>query len=46
MERILADCKQKVDFLAAQKVKALEELLRRAKAIKTRKLADKIKGKL
>ena len=38
--------KQRVDFLANQKVRVLEELLFRAKRISACKLAEKIKEKI
>lgn len=42
-EALLAYYKQKVDILAGFKVNALQELVRQAKEIQTRKLAEKIK---
>jgi len=44
IEEILAFCKQKIDFLAEQKERALEKLVRQAKEDKVRRLADKIKN--
>jgi|GEM_PF-1581552 len=44
VDEIISLYQQRVDFLSRQKVRKLEELLRRAKELKARRLSEKIKN--
>lgn len=45
IDDLLAYYKDQVDFLANQKARVLEDLVRQARAVKAGKLAQRIKGK-